>query len=91
MSNDVADYVGLIHAFKVGALSAPRFQAQYMSMFKSATRHFPEPVYEILNELFLDCDEYVADPSLRDDEDLDDDQLHQRAAQALTRLEAGAT
>ncbi|MGW5789158.1 colicin immunity domain-containing protein [Saccharopolyspora sp. NPDC003752] len=91
MSNDVADYVGLIRAFTSGKISAPRFEEQYMAMFKAATRHFPEPVYEILNDLFLDCDEYVADPDLRDEDDLDDQQLHERATEALTKLETGRT
>lgn len=88
MSNRVSDYIEIIQDFTSGKVSAPLFEERYMAMFKAATAHFPEEIYDVLNDLFLDCDEYVADPSLRDEEDLDDQQLLDRAAGALSRLTA---
>ncbi|TXK95117.1 hypothetical protein BMR11_14125, partial [Methylococcaceae bacterium CS5] len=47
----------------------------WQRMFKEETRVLPEDVYDALNNLFLDVDAYCADVSLRDDEDLDEEDL----------------
>ena len=61
-------------------------EALYADMFKNEKREFPQDVYDVLNELFCDVDAYCGDPELRDDEDLDDEQLLNCAKKALEIL-----
>ena len=55
-------------------------------MFKEETRVLPEDVYDALNNLFLDVDAYCGDVSLRDDEDLDEEDLVASVKEALKKL-----
>ena len=58
----------------------------YFDMFKNEAGIFPENTYAVLNELFLDVDAYCRDPDLRDEENLDDQELLEKAKQALAKL-----
>ena len=46
-----------------------------------------DPEYEILNNLFAEVDAFCADPALRDENDIDADQLSEAARMALVKLE----
>ena len=46
----------------------------------------PENIYNVLNNLFIDTDAYCADDELRDEDDLNDDQLLVSAKNALEEL-----
>ena len=58
-----------------GEIPAFQFEVAYLEMFIEETRFLSEDVYDALNNLFLDVDAYCADVSLRDDEDLDEEDL----------------
>jgi hypothetical protein len=47
-----------------------------------------EKEYEVLNEFFLDVEDYVEDPSLRESEDFDEAELRHRAERARGELRA---
>lgn len=79
-------YILLITQFIAGDIAASQFEMSYMDMFKNEYREFPEDVYDVLNGLFSDVDAYCGDPELRDDEDLDDEQLLGSAKEALKKL-----
>lgn len=79
-------YVLLINQFVSGSISTSQFEVSYLDMFKSEKKEFPQDTYNVLNELFSDVDAYCGDPCLRDDEDLDDEQLLSRATEALKKL-----
>jgi hypothetical protein len=87
MAAQVQPYIDLIRAFVERKISAPEFEARYLALFKSAGHFDDEDAFNTLDRLFTDIDAYVSDADLRDSpEDLDDDQLHTCAIQALAKL-----
>ena len=81
-------YINLLSHFVAGDISAGEFESDYMSLFKNDPTHFREEEFLTLDELFGDVDAFCADPELRDDEDLDEEQLRRRSALALEKLKA---
>ncbi len=75
-------YISLITQFVSGEITASQFEASYLEM----TRELPEDAYDVLNDLFSNVDAYCGDPELRDDDDLDDEELLNSAKQALKKL-----
>lgn len=73
--------------FTDGRVSAPQFEEKYLAVFK-AEAEIPQPdTFDVLDGLFADVDEYVADPDLRARAGgLDDEQLRGCAERALARL-----
>ena len=63
----IEKYVLLVTQFMTGELTTPQFEVLYLDMFKNESEMFPEGVYAVLNELFLDVDSYCSDPDLRDE------------------------
>lgn len=82
----IEQYILLITQFVIGEITASQFESRYLKMFKNEEDQFPEHVYDALNKLFSDVDCYCGDPDLRDDEDLDDEELLGCAKQALESL-----
>lgn len=82
----ISQYILLLIQFVTGKITATQFELAYLEMFKNETEAFPEDIYETLNNLFSDVDAYCGDPSLRDEEDLDDEGLMASAKRALERL-----
>ena len=82
----IEKYILLITQFVIGEITAPQFENRYLEVFKKETDQLPEYVYDALNKLFSDVDSYCADPGLRDDEDLDDNELLACAKEALESL-----
>ena len=77
------EYVSKIRQFVDGDITACQFEESYLKIFKNEEKVLPEDVFEVLNELFTDVDSFCSDPELRDDEDLDDAELLNRAEVAL--------
>lgn len=82
----IEKYILLMTQFVAGEIAAPQFEVSFLDMFKNEPEVFPEKTYGVLNKLFLDVDAYCSDPDLRDEEDLDDQELLERAKEALTKL-----
>ena len=80
------NYIRLIDLFVTGEISASRFELAYLDLFKSETIAFPRAIFDILNDLFCYIDTFCSDPDTRDKDDLDDEDLRQRAKEALLRL-----
>lgn len=79
-------YILLITQFVSFEITPSEFEVSYLKMFKNESEMLPEKTYAVLNELFHDVDAYCSDPSLRDEDDLDEHELLKRAEEALTRL-----
>jgi hypothetical protein len=80
-------YLDLIEQFVDGRISANRFEAGFLPIFKNETTHLPEDFFNVLDGLFADVDDYVADPELRAEAGgLDDEQLRVCAANAYNAL-----
>jgi hypothetical protein len=101
MSSDGAaaeKYRGLISKFINHQMPADDFQAYYLALFKRDTDHFLEAEFRILDRLFADADDYIADPEYRaylrskDPESLklfrafDEEELRDRAREAYRML-----
>ncbi len=87
VSRMLAVYEPLLRAFVSGELSADNFEAAYLAKFKQDRSQVPGPEFEVLDGLFADVDDYVADAVLRERAGgLDAEQLRDRARAAYTRL-----
>ena len=81
-------YHGLISSFVDGKKAAGEFEAEFLREFKQETVRFGALIFDALDELFADVDAYCADPDLRDDDDLDEEQLRRSATRAREILSA---
>ena len=80
-------YLELIEQFVNGHISAERFEAVFLSRFKTETTHLPDTAFNVLDGLFGDVDDYVSDPGLRAEVGgLDDEQLRTCARNAYNEL-----
>jgi MtfA peptidase len=87
-SFDRPEYAALIGRFVEGVIDGRAFQCEYFAMFKQDPAMGPEAVFQVLDSLFAAADSFVADPELRDEGDLDERQLREKAASALRKLQA---
>lgn len=88
ISDAIKPYVQLIARFVDHEINADVFEIEYMNMFQNEKEFFPQNIFYILDSLFADVDAYCADPSLRGKGDFDEQQLHSRCVDALTKLES---
>jgi len=86
VSEHIENYVTNIKQFVDGEITACQFEVSYLKAFKKQEKELPENVFEILNELFTDTDAFCSDPELREEDDIDDQELLRRAELALKRL-----
>ena len=81
-------YLDLLRSFACGGMGVSSFEKEYLTTFKNEETLFGGKVYDILNELFGDIDQYCADPAIRDDDDIDEKELLKRVMVALAQLES---
>lgn len=87
MTKDKLDpYVQLMKSFVENEIDANEFERRYLSMFKSDTNSWTEAEYESLNNLFAALDAFCAKPELRDEHDIDEEQLREAARMTLVKL-----
>lgn len=84
----VVPYRNMIERFLNGRLSVADFEAAYLRTFKDDGTRWPEPIYRILNEVFLDVDAYNPYPDGRDEWDIDEAELRSRVERSLATLRA---
>ena len=82
-------YLELIEGFVLRRIPAAEFEREYLRMFKNDVSTWTGEEYQALNDLFGDVDSFCADPELQDSNDLDEDQLREKAKLALETLLAG--
>jgi hypothetical protein len=85
MTSSTLPYQQLVESFVEGELSAVQFEAEYLRLFKHDTSRSKE-VYPILSNLFWAVEDFCVYPELRDESDLDENQLLQAAKVALESL-----
>ena len=79
-------YVKLITEFLEGKILAEQFEKMYLNLFANDVTHWSEVEYLVLDKLFSDVEEFCSDPDLRDENDLDENQLRDQAQIALDKL-----
>lgn len=84
---DLAQYVILIRAFLEERLTGPEFQLLYFAVFKSDDKNRPPEIFNILDGLFADIDDYCPDDALREQAGgIDERELRIRVRRAQARL-----
>jgi hypothetical protein len=83
---ELSDYFLLMEAFHSGKVTAEIFEKKYLALFKADQRLFPEEIFNVLNRLFSDVDVFVANPEIRGQDDLDEQQLLACSHEAYQRL-----
>jgi hypothetical protein len=89
---DLVQYVILIRAFLEGRLTGQEFQMLYFAVFKSDNKHRPPEIFDILDGLFADIDDYCSDDAVRQRVGgIDEEELRARTRTAEARLADVAT
>lgn len=84
----LAPYAILMRAFLENRLTGPEFELLYLDLFKSDGQIRPKEIFDVLDGLFADVDDYCPDEDLRKQVGgLDDAQLRERVRSAEERLE----
>ena len=84
-------FVELIQKFISLKISAMDFESAFIKLFQEVRDNgellaSSNKANKVLTSFFTDIDAYCGDPSLRDEDDLDDDQLLVSAKNALEQL-----
>ncbi len=86
MNSSIFTYRNLIASFIEKKLTAVQFEAEYLDLFKYDESR-TEEMYEILNPLFWAVEDFCPDPELREEGDLDENQLSEAAKVTLKKLD----
>ena len=86
MSDALAGLVRTMDAFVSGNTPAAVFDETYRAKFTELPTGLDMTTFAVLETLFFACEDYVADPSLRDPGDPDEEALLEAARTALTAL-----
>lgn len=88
---DLIQYIVLMRAFLESRLAAPEFQLLYFALFKNDDRNRPQRVFDILDRLFADVDDYCYDDQLiQSAGGTNESQLREQVRSAEERLAASA-
>ena len=82
----IQPYIDLVESFTNSQISAQQFEKSYLELFKNDSSQFGEREYEVLNNIFYDVEDFCADPTIRDEDDLDERQLKTKSEKHLQEL-----
>ena len=85
-SIELDEYLELIRDFVDGGRATRELEERYITLFTSDQTSRDPRIFSILNEVFLDVDAYCADQSLRDKDDISEEELKARCTEALHKL-----
>ncbi len=75
-----------MEAFSSGRKPVETFERQYLDLFKSDSAFRTSAIFNAVEDVFFAVDEYCGDPDLRDEYDIDEEQLRERVRAALRVL-----
>lgn len=87
-TTSITNYMDLVKRFLTREIDVGTFEHTYLTMFKNQEGFLPENVFHILDGLFADVDAFCSDAELRGEEDLTEEQLREKCASALKKLQA---
>lgn len=64
MTNAVREYVHMVQGALAGEVELGNFGRTFMDKFSSDQTSWSQSVFKILNDVYLDCDEFESDPEL---------------------------
>jgi hypothetical protein len=82
----IQPYIDLVESFINGQISARQFEKSFLEKFKNNSSQFDETEYKILNNVFYDVEDFCADPTIRGEGDLDEQQLKTKSKKHLEEL-----
>lgn len=82
----VTPYVVMVDRFLTGRMPVAEFETAYMRTFLNDATHWPEPIYLILNEIFLDVEAFYPDPIFRNEFVIDESELRSRVERSFAGL-----
>ncbi|MDP9365704.1 MAG: colicin immunity domain-containing protein [Chloroflexota bacterium] len=86
LEQKVEPYLRLMERFATRALPVHDFERAYLETFDDDGARWPEPIYRILNEVFLDVDAFNPYPDGRNELDIDEAELRVRVERSLAAL-----
>ena len=86
MRSELAPYWALIGAFVEGRLRPTEFESRYLDLYLNDPTMWSQDLFDILDGLFGVVEDFYADPTLRDADDPDEEQLKSCAQRALDEL-----
>ncbi len=85
MITSITDYKDLIHSFVNKEINTIQFEEKYLKLFKYDDS-LNEETYKILSPLFTAVEEFCPFPELREEGDVDEQQLFRQAVVTLEQL-----
>lgn len=79
-------YIDLLRSFGHKEITAASFESQYLDMYKNDSTDWSEAEFEILEELFFAVDSFCLEDNLRDEDDLDENQLREACRNAWFKI-----
>ena len=86
MRPELVPYLDLMRGFGERRISASEFETKFLALYKNDATNWSEREFRALDELFGAVDAFCGDDSLRDDEDIDEEQLLGYVALAWKKL-----
>lgn len=86
-SDRVDAYLDLLRRFDSRGMSVADFERTYIDTYLADQTIWPEDLYQVLNEVFLDVDAYNPDPESMSEFDIDEESLRRGVRAALIALE----
>lgn len=86
MENELKKYISVITDFTSRKITVDEFEKKYLKMVKEETFIFEDKIFKVLGTLFSDVDAYCGDIDIRDEDDIDENQLLESAKIALNKL-----
>jgi Bacterial self-protective colicin-like immunity len=83
----LAPYGILLRLFVDGQMAAEEFEVVFLALYKNDPADWPGEIFDVLDRLFGDVDDFVADDRLRaETAGIDADELRRRASAAFDQL-----
>lgn len=80
------DYVKLLESFANGHITASEFEKKFLDLNREDKNVYSEEINSILSKLFVTIDSFCENQYLRDEGDINENQLHDHVLVALTNL-----
>ncbi len=84
--SELAPYIALLGRFSEGRMGAKEFERAYLDLYLADPTRWSEEAFAVLDVLFADVDAYCGDSALRDERDIDEQELKSRSEAALSKL-----
>lgn len=85
-SHALTEYVHLLEKCSTGQISAIEFEREFLTLFKGHTTIRPEAEFLILDKLFASVDAFCSDLEIRDEDDLNEEDLRQECREAVKAI-----